>query len=123
MTDRLYYIFGLIIEAHDTFLTDQSGFERWLSSHDMYFVNADYWADSFIDFYVFTYNDFNEKNWHKCYGRYEIFDPFFGRSVHLSIPASVIDNFKDFDKCIIQMQKEIYKRNKKPFFSKFRKGV
>ena len=111
MTDRLYYIYGLVIEVHDTFLTDQAGFDRWLNSHNMYFINGDYWADSFIDFYVLTYHDFSEKNWRKSFSHYEIFDPFFGKSVHLGIPVDVVENFDDFENCVLQIQKEIRKRN------------
>lgn len=118
MTDKLRYILGLINEMHDTFLTDQAGFDRWLSSHDMYFVNGDYWADSFIDFFVCIAHDLSEKNWRKSYSYYEIFDTFFGPSVHVCIPASVVDNFDEFENFVVQIQKEIRKRNVKKTFVK-----
>ena len=123
MTDKLRYILGLINEMHDTFLSDQNGFDRWLSSHNMYFINGDYWADSFIDFFVCTAYDLSERHWRKSYSFYEIFDPFFGPSVHICIPVSVVENFDEFENFVSQVQKEIRQRKTKAkFFNLFKKG-
>ena len=114
MTDKLRYILGLVNEMHDTFLSDQDGFDRWLSSHRMFFINGGHWADSFIDFFVCTSYDLSEKHWRKSYsGFYEIFDPLFGPSTYFSIHASAVENFDEFENFIFQIQKEIRKRNAK----------
>ena len=124
MTDKLRYILGLINEMHDTFLSDQAGFDRWLSSHGMYFISGD-WADNFIDFFVCVAYDLSEKNWRKSYSYYEIFDPFFGRAVHVGIPVSMVENYDEFENYVLQIQKEIRTRNAKKTFAnlfKFKKG-
>ena len=121
MTYRLKCIYGLVIEMHDTFLSDPTGFDRWLNKYKMYFANADYWADSFIDFYVLTYSGFCEKNWKKYGGGsyYDIFDPFFGCATCLAIPASIVENVGEFETCTLEMQKDIKKRNKGYCIRKF----
>lgn len=112
MTDRLRYILGIVNEMHDTFLSDQSGFERWLTNHNMFYIQGDFWADSFIDFFVCVTCNFSEKNWRKSYsGYYEIFDQFFGAATHFAVHASVIENFDAFENFVLKIQKEIRKRN------------
>ena len=119
MTYRLKCIYGLVIKMHDTYLSDPDGFQRWLRRYDMYFSNAESWADSFIDFYVLTYSGFNEKNWRKIATHYDIFDPFFGRTAYLAIPVDTVENADDFETYTLKMQQDIKERNKNYRFRKF----